>query len=205
VFAGLVATLRGRRAGQDERCKEHAGREHGQAPADRGGPAGRRLTMGWRGGPARSPVYLTARTSTRWISGSLASRSGPTWARARGISPPRCVSRASSLSKRVEDAVGRVLELERVPRHGALLGGDDRAAALEEGREIRALLGFASRRASTPTVTAMSTPFVDGRACLISGQRPSPSTGARGRASRLCARAEHQTATLPPSACTTAP
>ena len=37
----------------------------------------------------RTEAYLTARTSTVWISGSLASRSGPTCAKAFGISPLR--------------------------------------------------------------------------------------------------------------------
>ena len=44
-------------------------------------------------------TYLTAMTSTRRMSGSRASKSGPTWARARGISPFRWACRASSVSK----------------------------------------------------------------------------------------------------------
>src|SRR6476646_8931488 len=41
--------------------------------------------------------------------------------------------------ERVEDGVGRVLQLERVPGHGALLGDGDLAATFEERGEIRAL------------------------------------------------------------------
>lgn len=42
--------------------------------------------------------YFTAMTSTARMSGSRASRSGPTWLSARGISPPRWAWRASSTS-----------------------------------------------------------------------------------------------------------
>jgi hypothetical protein len=43
--------------------------------------------------------YLTARTSTSWMSGALASRSADTLASAAGIWPLRCAVRASSVAK----------------------------------------------------------------------------------------------------------
>jgi hypothetical protein len=63
--------------------------------------------------------------------------------RPRDLACEVCVTRALAL-ERVEDAVRRVLELERVP-------GDVPCSAV--------FSGFACRRASAPNVTVMSTPL----------------------------------------------
>jgi hypothetical protein len=48
---------------------------------------------------ARLVCYLTAKTSTSWMSGALASRSADTLASAAGIWPLMCAVRASSVTK----------------------------------------------------------------------------------------------------------
>ena len=139
-----AAAAPGRRRGSDlpERADDvrHGRRHHACGALARGVlPRGR---AHGRGLSRTLTAYLTARTSSGRMSGSSASRSPATLPRASGIAPLEVGLPRLLRLERVEDAVGRARDPERVPGDRAFLGGGERAAALEERSELVALAGL---------------------------------------------------------------
>jgi hypothetical protein len=111
----------------------------GQALADDAGPEPRRLAIGVEMRTGEEHELLDGEYIDQVDLGVVCEQLGSDLS--KGSWDLTCEVRGTGVlaRKRIEDAERRVLELERVPSHGALLGGGNRAASLEEGRELRGL------------------------------------------------------------------
>ena len=105
-------------------------------PRGRHRPPGRSAEGSW------AEPYFTAMMSIVLMSGSLASRSGPTAPRAAGICPLRWAWRPSSFAKVSKMPYVVSAELERVPGDGAVLLRGQRPTLSQEGRELVSLAGL---------------------------------------------------------------